>query len=262
MSTPARIALVAAVLVVAAMPTGAEQRTVRRELLIAAAASLNGLAAPLARAVHDQHGLDARFTFAGSNTLARQIVEGARIDVFISADEAQMDVVERAGLLVPGTRVDVLSNQLVVIVPRGTASRVDSPDALARHDVRRVAMGDPDAVPAGVYGRRWLESLRLWPAVQPKVVRLPSSRAAVAAVREGRADAGVVYLTDAAAGDASATVAIAHTVNPADGPAIRYPAAAIARGRLDEARTFLAFLQSAAATSMIEAAGFRRPPAR
>jgi molybdate transport system substrate-binding protein len=101
-------ALVVATLGLAATPAPAEQLLVRRELLIAATASLSQLAPALAQAVHERHGLDVRFTFAGSNTLARQIVEGARVDVFISADQAQMDVVERAGLVVPGTRVDVL----------------------------------------------------------------------------------------------------------------------------------------------------------
>jgi molybdate transport system substrate-binding protein len=259
MSIPIGRTLGTVVLAVAVMPLHAEQRMVRRDLLIAAAASLSQLAPPLAQAVHNRHGLDVRFTFAGSNTLARQIVEGARIDVFISADEAQMDVVERAGLLVPDTRVDVLSNQLVVIVPRGAASRVGSPDDLAANGVRRVAMGDPEAVPAGVYGRRWLETVRLWAAVQPKVVPLPSSPAVVAAVREGRAEAGIVYQTDVQSAGAASPVAIALTVNPADAPPIRYPAAAIARGRVSDARAFLAFLQSDEATRLIEAAGFRRP---
>jgi molybdate transport system substrate-binding protein len=142
-----------------------------------------------------------------------------------------------------------------VIVPRGAPPRVGAPGDLAKPDVRFVAMGDPDAVPAGVYGRRWLESMRLWTEVQPKVVPLPSSPAVVAAVREGRAHAGIVYVTDP-----TAEVTIVHRVAPADAPPIRYPAAAIARGRVVDARTFLAFLQSDEATRLIEAAGYRRPP--
>jgi molybdate transport system substrate-binding protein len=254
-----RTALVLA-LIGAASPIGANQRMVRRDLLVAAAASLSGLAPALAKAVHERHGLDVRFTFAGSNTLARQIVEGARVDVFISADEAQMDVVERAGLVVAGTRVDLLGNQLVVIAPRGRPVRVASPDDLARAGVRYVAMGDPEAVPAGVYGRRWLETVRLWPTVRPKVVPLPSSPAVLAAVREGRADAGIVYLTDAAS--ASGAVVVAHTVAVADAPPIRYPAAALSRGRVADARTMMAFLQSDAAWVVFAAAGFVRPAAR
>ena len=116
-TAPLRILAIGLLLAVPANPTA--QRPVRKELLVAAAASLSGLGPQLAKALHDATGIDVRFTFAGSNTLARQIVEGARIDVFISADSAQMDVVERAGKLVPGSRVDVVSNQLVVITPAG-----------------------------------------------------------------------------------------------------------------------------------------------
>src|SRR5687768_2050159 len=104
-----------------ALPTPLEpQRTrpLRRDLLVAAAASLSDVATKLAQPLHDATGIDVRFNFGGSNTLARQIVEGARADVFFSADTAQMDVVERADRLVERTRVNVLSNQLVVITTR------------------------------------------------------------------------------------------------------------------------------------------------
>ena len=237
-----------------------DQRTrpVGRDLLIAAAASLSVVAPALTRQFHDATGIDARLTFAGSNTLARQIVEGARVDVFVSADAAQMDVVEQAGRLVPGSRVDLLSNQLVIIVP--THSQTATwPDQLVSPTIRRVAMGDPAAVPAGVYGRRWLEAIRLWTGVEAKIVPLPSSQAALAAVREGRAQAGIVYATDAKGshGPDVSGVRVAHSVAEADAPRILYPAAAIRGGREPDARRFLDFLCSAEARHVFEAAGFR-----
>lgn len=235
-------------LVLAAAPQAGE-RPAARPLLVAAAASLSGVAPQLSRAARDEATLDLRFTFAASNTLARQIVEGARVDVFISADEAQMDVVERAGRLVPGTRANVIGNQLVLISANaGTLA----PDDLAAPEIRRIAMGDPAAVPAGVYGRRWLERIGLWDAVMPKVIPLPSAPAVVVAVQQGRADAGIVYATDARTHDHPA----AHRVPPADAPPIVYPAAAIEGGRTAEARTFLEFLQGSAARRVFEAAGF------
>jgi molybdate transport system substrate-binding protein len=255
-----RAVLAVTVMTAAAAPQ-AEQRMVRRDLLVAAAASLSNLAAPLAQAVHERHGLDVRFTFAGSNTLARQIVEGARVDVFISADEVQMDVVERAGLVAPGTRVDVLGNQLVVIVNRGQVISVAGAGDLAAPGVARLAMGDPDAVPAGVYGREWLEAAHVWSLVRPRVVPLPSSPAVLAAVREGRATAGIVYATDARS-DSSKSLVVAYRVDTAAAPAIRYPAAAMTRGRVADARTFLAFLQSTEAWRVFEDAGFLRPAPR
>lgn len=237
-------------------PTTDEQRVVRGDLLVAAAGSLSGLAPDLTRAFHDASGRDVRFTFGGSNTLARQIVEGARVDVFISADVRQMDLVERAGRIVAGTRVNVVGNQLVIVVPTLSRHAWTGPDDLGSTVVSRLAMGDPDGVPVGVYGRRWLEAARLWSAVASKVIPLPSSPAVLAAVREGRAQAGIVYATDARAERA---VRIAHVVDPADAPEILYPAAAIAGGREPDARLFLAFLRSAAAVHLFEAAGFRRP---
>jgi molybdate transport system substrate-binding protein len=243
--------------VLAPRPTSSYQEPAQRALLVAATASLSGIAPQLAKTVLANTGIAVRFNFAASNTLARQIVEGARVDVFVSADEAQMDVVERAGRVAPGTRVDVIGNQLVVIASAAPSSFL-RPEDLASSSVRRVAMGDPAAVPAGVYGRKWLETVRLWGAVQPKVVPLPSSPAVVAAIRAGRADAGIVYASDAKSHD----VYVVHVVAAADAPRIVYPAAAIVGGRVPIAREFIAFLQSAAALRIFEAAGFKPLGAR
>jgi molybdate transport system substrate-binding protein len=115
-------------------------------------------------------------------------------------------------------------------------------------------MGDPAAVPAGVYGRQWLEAVRLWHSVEPKVVPLPSSPAVVAAVRAGRADAGVVFVSDALG---RRDISVAYLVPPHDAPEIAYPAAAITGGRIPMARQFIDFLRSAPAQRIFESAGFR-----
>lgn len=237
---------------IAAPAAGAAQRT----LLAAAAASLSHLAPQLADGFRQESGIAVRFNFAGSNTLARQIVEGARVDVFISADASQMDVVERAGRVVPGTRVDVIGNQLVVIATPAAAASVRTPQALASPAVQRVAIGDPEAVPAGVYARQWLERLGLWTAVKAKAVPLPSSPAVLAAVGEGRADTGIVYATDLnmPAGRLSRA---AFRVPIDDAPIIRYPAAAIVGSQVAEARRLVDFLRSASAQRIFVGAGFR-----
>jgi molybdate transport system substrate-binding protein len=244
---------VVVVVLLSAAAVAAEQRPVRRDLLVAAAASLSGLAPELSRTFHDVSGIDVRFNFAGSNTLARQIVEGARVDAFISADAAQMDVVGRAGRVVAGSRVDVIGNQLVIVLNGPVSAPAISPDALAAPAVRRVAMGDPAAVPAGVYGRQWLENVRLWAAVRAKVIPLPSSPAVVAAVSEGRADAGVVYATDVT----KANLRIGYRVPLEDAPPIVYPAAVVTGGRIPLARQFVDFLRSAEAQRIFARAGFR-----
>ena len=252
-----RILLTTFMLIGLAAPTSA-QRQIERDLFVAAAASLSGLAPTLSQALHAETGIDVRFNFAGSNTLARQIVEGARVDVFISADEAQMNVVENAGRVVAGTRADIVSNQLVVIVNAESRGALQSPDDLRHASIRRLAMGDPAAVPAGVYGRQWLESVRVWNDVAAKVVPLPSSPSVVAALREGRADAGIVYASD----PLPSNLRVAYAVPVEDAPRIVYPAAAIVGGRIPIARDFIAWLRSATARRLFEAAGFRAPVSR
>ena len=249
-----RILIVGLLLSWTANPTA--QRPVRRDLLVAAAASLSGVAPALSKALHSTTGVDVRFTFAGSNTLARQIIEGARIEVFISADAAQMDLVDRAGRLVPGTRADIIGNQLVVITSVGQRAQ-QWPDALGSPAVTRVAMGDPAAVPAGVYGRQWLETIRLWPAVSPKVVPLPTSPAVLAAVRVGGAQAGILYATDVPSEPRTQGLSVAHRVSADDAPEIVYPAAVIVGSREAEARRVVEFLRSEEARQVFVAAGFR-----
>jgi molybdate transport system substrate-binding protein len=117
-------------------------------------------------------------------------------------------------------------------------------------------MGEPNAVPAGVYGRQWLERRGVWLKVQSKVVPLGSVRAVVAAVREGRADAGLVYVTDARS---APEVFVAFEVSDAEAPRIIYPAAVVKGPREEAARRFLLFLQSEEARATFQAAGFGLP---
>jgi molybdate transport system substrate-binding protein len=164
-----------------------------------------------------------------------------------------MDVVERAGRLVTGTRVDLLTNQLVVVGRPGGTLKSGDAASLASSQVRRVALGNPESVPVGVYARRWLEGRGVWSAVAPKVVPMSSVRAALTAARAGRVDAAVVYATDAATDPA---VPVIYRVPVADTPPIRYPAAVIAGPRQDAAGRFVTFLRSAEAGTVFQAAGF------
>lgn len=228
------------------------------ELVVSAAASLSDVMTELTTLYLAESRVALRVNSGGSNTLARQIVEGAGVDVFISADEAQMEVAEQAGRLVPGSRSNLVSNALVVIVPTqgmaGASSlRVTAAKDLTRPGVRRIAMGNPESVPAGVYGRRWLEALGLWATVRQKVVPLPTVRAALSAVQEGRADAGIVYATDARV---TPDVRVAMTVPAGEAPAIVYPAAAVRGPREAPARQFLVWLRGGAAQAVFMRAGF------
>lgn len=248
-----RLAAVVALLAGLAVPA----RAAGPAVVVSVAASLSDVLARVDGAWTAAGEAPLRMNAGGSNALARQIVEGAAVDVFISADDRQMDVVERAGRLVPGTRVPLLRNHLVVVAGAGAAVKPDSAAALASPAVRRVAMGQPESVPAGVYGKAWLESLGLWAAVQPKVVPLPTVRAALAAAREGRVDAAIVYDTDARSEPAVVTTL---TVDGASAPAIVYPVAVVRGGHEADARRFVAFLRGPAARRLFDAAGFAAVP--
>lgn len=222
-------------------------------LTVSAASSLADVMAQIGRAWQSAGGPGLRVNAAGSNVLARQIAQGARVDVFVSADRAQMEVAARSGRLVDGSVRDLLSNTLVVIVPASAGHGAWQPAQLASDETRRVALGNPDSVPAGVYARQWLERAGLWTAVAPKVVPTLTVRAALAAVRAGRVDAGVVFATDART---APDVRVAYEVPPADAPSIRYPVAVVRGPREAESARLVEFLWSPAARDVFRAAGF------
>ena len=157
-------------------------------------------------------------------------------------------------LIDPATREDRLGNTLVVIVPLDSDLKIVSAHDLARAGVTKLALGDPKAVPAGVYAKAWLEKLQLWDAIQPKVVPTENVRGALAAVASGNADAGIVYKTDAAI---SQKVRIAYRVPASEGPNIRYPMAMVkASGEPEVAKKFLKYLDSDKAAKVFEKFGF------
>ena len=223
-------------------------------ITVSAAVSLTDALSEVAKEYTAGGRRGLRFNFAASNVLARQIVEGAPVDVFISADEAQMNVVAAAGLVQEGSRFDLLGNQLAVVVPSDRPRTFSAIGQLAEPAFRRIAIGDPAAVPAGVYAKQYLEKEGLWTTVQARIVPTASVRAALASVESGAADAAIVYRTDARIA-LRATVAF---VVPLDrGPRIVYPAA-IVRGskNADAAARFLDFLRGAAAGRTFARFGF------
>jgi molybdate transport system substrate-binding protein len=195
-----------------------------------------------------------RFNFGASNVLARQIASGAPVDVFISADNAQMDVVARAGMVLDGTRIDLLSTQLAIVVPNDRPRTFRSIRDITDPAFRRIAIGDPAAVPAGVYARKYLEKEGLWDAVRSRIVPTGSVRAALAAVESGAADAAIVYRTDART---ALRATVAWVVPVSVGPSIAYPAAVMKGSRnVAEARRFIDYLRGPDAARTFNRLGF------
>ena len=219
-----------------------------------AAASLTDSLKEISAAYHRQTGDKVVFNFGASSFLARQIEEGAPADLFFSADDAKMDLLEAKGLLAKDTRRSRLSNSLVIVATADSALKIASVADLGRAEVKRVALADPKTVPAGIYAKAYLTKAKLWPFVSAKVVPTDNVRAALAAVESGNVDAGIVYKTDAAI---SKKVKIVCEISGNDGPVIQYPMALLKEAKEPEAaQKFLAHLGSDEAGRVFEKFGF------
>jgi molybdate transport system substrate-binding protein len=158
---------------------------------------------------------------------------------------------------VPGTRTRLLTNELAVIVPRNAPADL-TVERVLQGRVSRLAMGEPSAVPAGVYARRWLEHQGAWARVSPRVVPFPNVRGVLAAVEAGRVDAGIVYRTDAMTSSGRVIARITPTEHPYLD--IVHSAAVVAGPSEAAARRFLEFLKSEPALTVFSKHGFGRPP--
>ncbi|MGR3321998.1 MAG: molybdate ABC transporter substrate-binding protein [Pseudooceanicola sp.] len=246
---PRIVILILAIL--AARPLAAEEVTVY------AAASLREAMEAVVETFEAETGHDVTISLAGSSALARQIEQGAPADVFVSANAAWMDHLEARGLVLDGSRRDILSNSLVLVGPAG-AARVEISPALDLSSMLgsgRLAMALVDAVPAGIYGRQALTSLGLWADVADRVAQADNVRAALALVALGAAPLGIVYATDA---QADPRVAVLGTFPASSHPPVIYPAAATPRAG-PAALEFLDFLASDPAGDTFAAFGFTRP---
>ena len=251
----AAAALAAAAGVSAAPPPPHPQRV---ELLVSAAASLKDALGDVNDLYHQQHpDVSISLNLGGSGTLETQIEQGAPADIFISAAPEEMDALASKSLLRAGTRVALLTNRLVLIVPKGNTgiSGIRSFQDLLLADVRTVALGDPRSVPAGMYAQQTLTALGIYDAVRRKAVLASDVREVLAYVETGSADAGIVYATDAAI---SSRVRIAAEAPPEAAPHIVYPAAVIkSSAHPADAQSYLRFLQSDGARAVFLRYGFR-----
>jgi molybdate transport system substrate-binding protein len=224
------------------------------EVTVFAAASLTDTLKAIGASYEKQTGDKVYFNFGASSLLARQIEEGAPADVFFSADEAKMDALSARGLILTGTRKSRLSNSLVIITSADSDLKIHSPADLAGKNIRRIALADPKAVPAGIYSKEFLQKEKLWTDIEGKIVPVDNVRAALAAVESGNIEVGMVFKTDAAI---SKKVKIAYEVPSAAGPKISYPMAVPKNSKhVESAEKFENYLDSDNATKIFEKYGF------
>lgn len=237
--------------VIATAPLAAQAASIT----VFAAASLTDALNEIGTAYKAKTGNDAVFSFAASSALAKQIEASGGADVFLSADTDWMDYLDKKALLAPGTRRTLLGNHLVLIAPAAE----HPPIAIAPHfDLLgalkggRLAVADPDSVPAGKYAKASLTALGVWNTVSGTLAQAENVRAALAYVSRGEAPLGIVYTTDARADKG---VHIVATFPDATHPPIVYPAALV-KGAKPEAKAFLAFLSGPEAKAVFEKDGF------
>lgn len=229
---------------------------VRADTTIFAAASLKNALDEISQSWSVQSRSKVVVSYAASSALARQIEKGAPADIFISADLEWMDYLSQRKLVNESSRVNLLRNELVMIAPQGANISVVLKPGLQLGDLLgkdRLAMADPDSVPAGKYGRAALEKLGLWPQVAGRIIRADNVRTALNFVARAEAPLGIVYRTDAVA---EPKVRIVSAFVPSTHPPIVYPAALLGNRSRAEAAAFFSYLKSNAATGIFRKHGF------
>lgn len=225
------------------------------ELTVSAAISLKDALDEIAQLYStEMPGSVIHFNLGGSGTLQHQIEQGAPVDVFISASEDQMNSLESEGLLAPGTRRNLVKNTVVLIVPKGK-SGISSFQDLQRPEVKEIAIGDPQTVPAGKYAEEVLTHFQLYEQLKPKLVLTKDVRQVLTYVITGNVDAGIVYATDA---KISAAVRVVATAPESSHAPVVYPVATLKASKQPaDAKRFLGFLMSAKAQGVFEKYGFK-----
>jgi molybdate transport system substrate-binding protein len=224
------------------------------EMTISGAASLTDAFTELRDAFAKKHpGLTANVNFAASNPLLRQIVAGAPVDIFASADQATMDKAVEAKVVDPATRKNFARNNLVIIVPTGSKKPANM-DELKK--LGRIAIGNPESVPAGRYAREALTTAGLWEPLKARYIFGENVRQVLDYVARGEVDAGFVYGTDALKQAGKVEVAF---VAPGHKP-VTYPAAVATTGKNPAmGKAFVDFLLTPEGQGILNKYGFAAP---
>ena len=214
------------------------------EVVVFAAASMKNALDNVAAEFEASTGHTVTISYAGSGQLARQIIEGAPADIFVSAAVNWMDEVDKAGLVAPGTRRDLFGNTLVLVASGPDAPSVEIAPGFDLKGLLgdgKLAMALVDSVPAGQYGKAALTSLGVWSDVEANVAQADNVRAALALVSSGEAPYGIVYATDAVAAD---KVTVVGTFPAESHDPIVYPGALLTNASDEADKAFFDALMS------------------
>lgn len=239
--------------IVMSLPAAAEP-----PVTIFAAASTQQAVEAVIAACPTLAGTPCRGVYAASSTLARQIDGGAPADLYVSANMKWMDYLQSHGLIVDASRRVIAANRLVAIAPSGDSVTIADQDALLVWLGRdRIALGDPEHVPAGIYAKQALSKLGAWGTLQSRIVAMPNVRAALAVVARGEASAGIVYATDARV---TKDVRVVYAFDENLHVPIRYPLALIKNRDSAAAQRVHALFLSETGRNAFKSAGFQVEP--
>ena len=243
---------IAAIVALVASP-GSYCSQAQTTLTVSAAASLKDAIVETEAAYKPGHAyISFANNFGSSGTLGAQIDQGAPVDIFISAAAKPMDDLAANGLIVTGTRRNLLRNTLVLIAPLD--SKLRDFQGLKDKSIRLIALGDPASVPAGQYGKQTLSTLHLWDQLSAKIVLGKDVRQVLTYVETGNADAGLVYATDAMT---TSQVRVIASAPESTHEPIVYPAAVVKGSRNERAaRAFIEYLAGPAARAVFQSRGF------
>lgn len=227
------------------------------KVTVFAAASLTNAMQDIAAQYQKEKGVQVVSSFASSSTLARQIEQGAPADLFISADQQWMDYSISKQQIVENTRYTLLGNELVLVAAK--ASKIDKVEIDDKTQWTkllgdsRLAVGDPDHVPAGIYAKEALQKLGAWSTLEPKLARASDVRGALALVEREEAPLGIVYGSDAIA---SKKVKVVGTFPASSHKPVEYPMAIVKDHEKPEVRAFYDYLKTPAASAIFKQYGF------
>jgi len=224
-------------------------------LTVSAAISLTDALENIKSLYRQNHqNITITYNFGASGSLQQQIKQGAPVDIFISAASKQMDALQQNNLLSSDTRTNLLLNSLVLITSNNNYT-ISNFQALINPKVKRIAIGEPQSVPAGQYAQELLANLKIFDQLKPKFVYGSNVRQVLTYVETGNVDAGIVYTTDA---KQSNQVRIGATAPSSLHSPIVYPVAVLKRSKnVATARDFVQFLSSAQSNTVFEKYGFK-----
>ncbi|WP_292463731.1 molybdate ABC transporter substrate-binding protein [Methanolobus sp.] len=252
------IAVILTIVLFASGCTDKETEQPQVTLTVSAAASLTEAFTAMEEEFETENpDIDVVFNFAASGTLRSQIESGAPIDVFASAAQDQMDMLASRGFIYNDTREDFVENSLVLIVPKDNEFGITGMESLQRPEVKNIAIGNPETVPAGKYAKESMTNAGIWNSVSGKMLMGENVKQVLVYVERGEVDAGFVFGTDASPAK-SGTIEVVTSV-PVSTP-ITYPIAVVSStSHREESQLFIDFVTGERGKSILEQYGFSIP---